>query len=73
MLEHKRIFWQFEVEGAFDEKSAEQKLLNATMEYYNEAAKEVQKVVRKVSKTNCKLQSFWPLISTVAAGKNLTK
>jgi len=61
MLEHKRIFWQFEVEGAFDEKSAEQKLLNATMEYYNEAAKEVQKVVRKVrsSIARARHQQWW--------------
>ena len=48
MLEHKRIFWQFEIEGAFDVAKAEEKLLNATMEFYNEASNQVQKVVRKV-------------------------
>ena len=48
MLEHKRIFWQFEIEGAFDVAKAEEKLLNATVEFYNEASNQVQKVVRKV-------------------------
>ena len=48
MLEHKRIFWQFEIEGAFDVAKAEEKLLNATLEFYNEASNQVQKVVRKV-------------------------
>ena len=49
MIEHKRIFWQFEIEGVFDVAKAEAKMLNATMEFYNEAADQVQKVVRKVS------------------------
>ena len=51
MLEHKRIFWQFEIEGAFDVAKAEEKLLNATVEFYNEASNQVQKVVRKVCST----------------------
>ena len=48
MLEHKRIFWQFEVEGAFDEKKVEEKILNVTVEAFQEASNQVSKVVRKV-------------------------
>ena len=48
MLESKRVFWQFEIEGAFDEKVAEEKLLNATLEFYNEAAQYAEKIMRKV-------------------------
>jgi hypothetical protein len=56
MLEHKRIFWQFEIEGAFDVAKAEEKLLNATMEFYNEASNQVQKVVRKVCRFSLSIQ-----------------
>jgi len=61
MLEHKRIFWQFEIEGAFDVAKAEEKLLNATMEFYNEASNQVQKVVRKVrsSIARARHQQWW--------------
>ena len=61
MLEHKRIFWQFEIEGAFDVAKAEEKLLNATVEFYNEASNQVQKVVRKVCKV-CTLKNNTKLL-----------
>ena len=48
MIEHKRVFWQFEVEGAFDMRKAEQQVLNTTLEIYNEASKGVEKVMKKV-------------------------
>jgi len=61
MIEHKRIFWQFEIEGVFDVAKAEAKMLNATMEFYNEAADQVQKVVRKVrsSIARARHQQWW--------------
>lgn len=49
MLETKRIFWQFEVEGAFDEEKAKAKLVNATVDVYNEASVQVQGIMRKVN------------------------
>ena len=48
MMEVKKVFWQFEVEGAFDEVAAYEKLVNATAEYFVESSKEVEAVVRKV-------------------------
>ena len=48
MMEVKKVFWQFEVEGAFDEVAAYEKLVNATAEYFQESSKEVEAVVRKV-------------------------
>lgn len=48
MLESKRIFWQFEVEGAFDEEKAKAKLVNATVDVYNEASVQVEGIMRKV-------------------------
>ena len=48
MLEVKKVFWQFEVEGAFDEVAAHEKLVNATVDYFKESSKEVEAVVRKV-------------------------
>ena len=50
MLESKRVFWQFEVEGQFDEEAFKKKIVNATIEYAKEQAKEVEGVMRKVSK-----------------------
>ncbi len=55
MLEHKRIFWQFEVEGAFDEKKVEEKIINVTVEAFQEASNQVSKVVRKVSTYTSKI------------------
>ena len=48
MLESKRIFWQFEVEGAFDEIQARDKFVNITVDYYKEASKEISGIMRKV-------------------------
>ena len=48
MLESKRVFWQFEVEGQFDEEAFKKKIVNATIEYAKEQAKEVEGVMRKV-------------------------
>lgn len=50
MLESKRVFWQFEVEGQFDEKAFEKKLVNATLDYMKETAGSVETVMRKVNK-----------------------
>ena len=50
MLESKRVFWQFEVEGQFDEEAFKKKIVNATIEYAKEQAKEVEGVMRKVRK-----------------------
>ena len=61
MLEVKKVFWQFEVEGAFDEVAAHEKLVNATVEYFQESSKEVETVVRKV------LGSF-PFILKISLG-----
>jgi len=61
MLEHKRIFWQFEVEGAFDEKKVEEKIVNVTVEAFQEASNQVSKVVRKVrsSIARARHQQWW--------------
>ena len=48
MLESKRVFWQFEVEGAFDGELAKEKIFNATLEFIKEASDNVEKVVKKV-------------------------
>ena len=50
MLETKKVFWQFEVEGQFDEKAFEKKLVNATLDYMKETAGSVETVMRKVNK-----------------------
>ena len=49
MLESKRVFWQFEVEGAADSKKMFDKVVNATVDKYLEYSDNIQSVVRKVS------------------------
>ena len=50
MMESKRVFWQFEVEGAFDEEAAKKQLIEETVEILQEATEFAQKIMRKVSK-----------------------
>ena len=67
MLEVKKVFWQFEVEGAFDEVAAHEKLVNATVEYFQESSKEVETVVRKV------LLGSFPFILKISLGTLIQK
>jgi len=61
MLESKRVFWQFEVEGQFDEKAFEKKLVNATLDYMKETAGSVETVMRKVRSqiARARHQQWW--------------
>ena len=49
LFESKRVFWQFEVEGAADSKKMFEKVVNATVDKYLEYSDNIQSVVRKVS------------------------
>ena len=49
MLESKRVFWQFEIEGQEDETVEEIKQFNATVEEYRVQSQVVKKAVGLVS------------------------
>ena len=48
LFESKRVFWQFEVEGAIDSQKTFRRVLNATVNEFLENSDNIQKVVRKV-------------------------
>jgi hypothetical protein len=53
LFESKRVFWQFEVEGAPDSQKMLEKMLNATVNKFKENTENIQTVVRKVSNLFC--------------------
>lgn len=61
MFEPKRVFWQFEVEGALDDEALKAREVNATLEYFMEASLYVEGVVRKVRSGVAKTrhQQWW--------------
>ncbi len=48
MMEAKRVFWQYEVEGAFDVEAQKEREVNATLDYFLEASNFMEGSVRKV-------------------------
>ena len=48
MLESKRVFWQFEIEGQEDETLEDMKQVNATVEEYRAQSVMTKKAVGKV-------------------------
>ena len=53
LFESKRVFWQFEVEGAPDSQKMLQKMLNATVDKFMENTNNIGTVVRKVINLFC--------------------
>ena len=49
LFESKRVFWQFEVEGAFDRDKTFRKVINETVNQFIEKSQNIQGVIRKVS------------------------
>ena len=51
MFESKRVFWQFEVEGAQDEARELEQMVNDIVDEFNESSKIVRRTVLRVRTT----------------------